>query len=143
MMIGELINRFDNETQGTVKEFNELFPFAKLKSGEYVEIFEPILGKEMFRVIEVDGEERVHSFIKTDHRPKRVIKKNPNKKLPPPRKLFLYEAKKGNEVKQFYSLKKLGVFLNRSRTAMWDRFNRGGSKIVNGWTISQTKLEKK
>ena len=138
-MIGELINRFDNETQGTVEEFNELFPFAKLKSGKYVEILEPVVGKEIVRILNVDGKEFEHSFRSLDHKERAKIDYSKRKK-PEPRRLYVYEATDGQDTKQFYSLQALADFLGRSQTSIWDRLNRGYSKVVDGWTISQTKI---
>lgn len=142
MMIGELINKFDNETQGTVKEFNEIFPFAKLDKGNYVEILEPVLGKEFIRIIEVDGKQFEHNLKNYNKKDIQVVLKDKKtRKVTKIQPLFLYTASKDGVTKEFNSIKELSIFVNRSRTAVWDRLNAGYSKNIDGWLISKVDLK--
>ena len=138
-MIGELINKFDNQGRTRVKQFNKIFPFAKLRGYHKqceVEILEPVLGKERVRLISVDGKEFEHSFIAQEHR-SLDFKKPAPRNFTPRKGRFIYKAIKGQEVKEFEKILDMAKFLNRSRTAIWERLNAGLSKNVDGWVISK------
>lgn len=139
-MIGVLINKFDNDTMGTVKEFNELFPFAKLSGyndTDEVEILEPILGKEAHRLLLIAGKKIEHSLLRGDHRVKRFRIPKKRKKYTPRLSKYVYSCTKEGVTHNYNTLKDMAKFLNKSITALYERFNQGYSKNVNGWIISK------
>ena len=139
-MIGLLINKFDNDTLGTVKEFNELFPFAKLRGDSEVfevEILEPIIGKETTRLIRIGDKEFEHSFLKQDHRAARFRIPKRTKKFTPRPSKYIYTCTKDGVTHTYDKMADMAKFLNRSVTALYERFNAGYSKNVDGWIITK------
>lgn len=89
MNTGQLINKFDNETDGTVKSFNDVFEMCPLRdeiSPESIVYIGDIVGVGQVskRFIEVDGKltehlfERERYFVPEDRKPKK--KANPRHK---------------------------------------------------------------
>lgn len=139
MNIGNDINKFDN-SNGTVKDFNEIFPNWKLNMPEEkeVQILEIPVGKQYTRVLEVDGKTFEHLFIGTFKKSHVPVKINKGK-YPFPKYEYTVTSKEGN-VTKVYHAKDASKLVNIELSKLTRALKKGDVKF-NDFFVSKNKVD--
>ena len=130
-MIGELINKFDN-SDGTIKAFNEIFSTTNLEGSGDVEILGIVgVGKLYTRHIEVNGKRTEYNFDPLSHptiyrgfedkvKKKRGVKKGNRKGI----SKYVYFATKDGTTLEFSTGVILAEFLGVHSSTLTTKFTR-------------------
>jgi len=138
MDIGKRINEFDNK-YSTVGEFNKLFPQAKLKmeNSLELEILEIPLNKPFYRVLKVNGKKFEHNLFPPKGRAEYVYKTRK------PKKTFTYKLYKNDKLyKTEYEVKSVAPYFGYHDQHLTRLLRNNGCVVKGIYRVTRQKTKK-